>query len=69
MVAVTENFASVDVDVFNFELFYVLSTLVAVFIIIIILGGLNYCVLTFKLIIWHNSLIVYMYVFTLYLYF
>ncbi len=31
MVAVTENFASVDVDVFNFELFYVLSTLVAVF--------------------------------------
>ncbi len=33
-----------------------------------ILGGLNYCVLTFKLIIWYNALIVYMHVLTLYSY-
>ncbi len=34
-----------------------------------ILGGLNYYVLTFKLIIWYNTLIVYIHVLTLYLYF
>ncbi len=34
-----------------------------------ILGGLNYYILTFKSIIWYNALIVYMHVFTLYLYF
>ncbi len=33
-----------------------------------ILGGRNYYVLTFKLIIWYNALIVYIHVFTLYLY-
>ncbi len=33
-----------------------------------ILGGLNYYVLTFKLIIWYNGLIVYIHVFKLYLY-
>ncbi len=34
-----------------------------------ILCGLNYYVLTFKLIIWYNALIVYIHVFILYLYF
>ncbi len=34
-----------------------------------ILGGLNYYVLTFKLIIWYNALIMYIHAFTLYLYF
>ncbi len=33
-----------------------------------ILGGLNYYVLTFKLIFCYNALIVYIYVFTLYFY-
>ncbi len=56
--------------ILNSSIFYLnqLLSFIIIIIIIFILGGLNYCVLTFKLIIWHNSLIVYMYVFTLYLY-
>ncbi len=34
-----------------------------------VIGGLNYYVLTFQLIMWYNALIVYIHVFTLYLYF